>query len=178
MANFSPIVNVRGAIYADERGVVLRPTYHVFDLYANHTGDVALRTTVESPAYDVTVPWWRGNLQFRDVPYLDASASVNREEERLYLSVINVHKDTGLSAQIEMRSAEVGGGAKVWTLNGPRVDAYNDWGHTDDVKVSEVTTIRVAPTFEYTFPPHSVTMMEMILTRPVSPLRERRLRNA
>ena len=37
MANFSPAVNTVGAIFTHEDGIVLRPTYHVFDLFANHS---------------------------------------------------------------------------------------------------------------------------------------------
>jgi alpha-N-arabinofuranosidase len=39
MAAFSPAVNSRGMIYADENGIVLRPAYHVFDLYTHYLGD-------------------------------------------------------------------------------------------------------------------------------------------
>ncbi|MBR5423990.1 MAG: alpha-N-arabinofuranosidase [Clostridia bacterium] len=35
MACFSPVVNTRGAIFTHENGVVLRPQYFVFELYAN-----------------------------------------------------------------------------------------------------------------------------------------------
>lgn len=38
MANFAPILNTRGCIYSYKDGVVLRSTYHVFDLYVNHMG--------------------------------------------------------------------------------------------------------------------------------------------
>lgn len=38
MANFAPVVNTRGAIYTNPDGIVLRPTYHVFDLYAKKRG--------------------------------------------------------------------------------------------------------------------------------------------
>ena len=37
MANFSPVVNTVGAIYTYSEGIVLRPSYHVFDLFTNST---------------------------------------------------------------------------------------------------------------------------------------------
>ena len=38
MANFAPTVNVRGSIFTHKDGIVLRPTYHVFDMFANDLG--------------------------------------------------------------------------------------------------------------------------------------------
>ena len=38
MANFALIVNTRGCIYTYPDGIVLRSTYHVFDLYVNYLG--------------------------------------------------------------------------------------------------------------------------------------------
>ncbi|MFV0400768.1 MAG: alpha-L-arabinofuranosidase C-terminal domain-containing protein [Oscillospiraceae bacterium] len=38
MANFAPIVNTRGCIFTHEKGIVLRSTYHVFDLFVNVLG--------------------------------------------------------------------------------------------------------------------------------------------
>ena len=37
MANFSPVVNTVGAIFTHADGIVLRPSYHVFDLFTNYT---------------------------------------------------------------------------------------------------------------------------------------------
>ncbi len=35
MACFAPIVNTRGCIFTHPEGIVLRSTYHVFELYVN-----------------------------------------------------------------------------------------------------------------------------------------------
>ena len=53
MANFSPIVNTVGAIFTHEEGIVLRPTYHVFDLYTNHTYEDIVHSALISPSFEV-----------------------------------------------------------------------------------------------------------------------------
>ncbi|MBQ1391260.1 MAG: alpha-N-arabinofuranosidase, partial [Firmicutes bacterium] len=47
MACFSPVVNTRGAIFTYEKGLVLRPQYFVFELYANLLKDTVLATWQE-----------------------------------------------------------------------------------------------------------------------------------
>ena len=44
MANFSPAVNTVGAIFTHADGIVLRPTYHVFDLFTNYSYEEILHS--------------------------------------------------------------------------------------------------------------------------------------
>ncbi len=59
MANFAPILNTRGCIYSYDKGIVLRSTYHVFDLYVNYLGDtvVDIWSDNEMPTMDVNYKW-------------------------------------------------------------------------------------------------------------------------
>ena len=47
MACFTPIVNTRGCIFTHPEGIVLRSTYHVFELYVNYLGDEVLEAWAE-----------------------------------------------------------------------------------------------------------------------------------
>jgi alpha-L-arabinofuranosidase len=64
MANFAPVVNSRGAIFTHKDGIVLRPTYHVFDLYANRALTKSVETTVKSGLF---------RAEDTDVPAIDAA---------------------------------------------------------------------------------------------------------
>lgn len=55
MANFAPILNTRGCIYSYKDGIVLRSTYHVFDLYVNYMGDLVLDDWQEGEHPKLTV---------------------------------------------------------------------------------------------------------------------------
>lgn len=55
MANFAPILNTRGCIYSYKDGLVLRSTYHVFDLYVNRLGDIVLDGWEEGEKNTITV---------------------------------------------------------------------------------------------------------------------------
>ena len=56
MANFSPVVNTVGAIFTHEDGIVLRPTYHVFDLFANHTYEEIVHSALAAASHLTSRP--------------------------------------------------------------------------------------------------------------------------
>ena len=90
MANFAPVVNTRGCIYTCPEGIVLRSTYHVFDLYVNYLGDIVLDTwSKETPSMKVKAKDGRElsvdaldivATKWSDRPGL-AIAAVNKEPE-------------------------------------------------------------------------------------------------
>jgi len=52
MANIAQTVNVlQAVILTDDKGLILTPTYHVFDMYQPHMEALALPYYIESPEY-------------------------------------------------------------------------------------------------------------------------------
>ena len=118
MANFAPVVNTRGCIFTHDNGLVLRPAYFVFDLYANVLGD----TVVDSFVRDVP----EGVFTDRHgdphtVPLVDSVATVS--ESLVAVSLVNKHPRETIQAELEGLPAK---GAELQVLTGPTVDAYND----------------------------------------------------
>jgi alpha-N-arabinofuranosidase len=68
MANCAPTVNTRGLIWAHPEGVVLRSTYHVFDLFVNHSWETVLDANVSTPTFPVRQP----GIPDLSVDHLDA----------------------------------------------------------------------------------------------------------
>lgn len=151
MACFSPVVNTRGAVFTHRDGIVLRPTYYVFQLYANLLKD----TVLDMWSQDVPVLTGRVGRNEKTVDVVDvvltygdgsyAAAAVNKDpvqEQEVEFSVI----EDGIS---EMR---------IHTLNGPDKDSYNDIG-------SSPVGVTVSQWMPYTgkvrLAPHSVNVIEM-----------------
>ncbi len=155
MANYAPIVNTRGCIYTWQGGIVLRSTYHVFDLYVNRLGDVVLDAwaeavprmqvvgkdgkMVEVDALDVAV------TRFSDAPGL-AAAVVNKEPQR----------PQKLALELEGAAGEV----KLYTISGESTESYNDVGH-EEVRIEERTLGQYEPGMEIEFGPHSVNVVRI-----------------
>lgn len=170
MANTVNLVNANGLVVARPGGAVKSASYHVWDLYQNHTGQVALPTTVEGPARSAAVRQGDnreagGEFSTRPgvVPHLDASASQSADGRRLYVAVVNRHRDAALTARI-VRDGAGGSGlpavAQVRDLGADVADvlAANSLSEPERVAVRERGAVET-PDGCYTFPAHSVTVL-------------------
>ena len=155
MANFAPVLNTRGCIYSDDRGVVLRSTWHVFDLYVNHLGDTVVDLWAEGDMPKMTVPFkWGGE---RTVDCLDVIATTFSDHEGLAVAAVNKDPDASHAVSIPLSApAEV----TLLTLNGDSKDAYNDVGH-EGVRVTQTSLGLQQGTLEIALPPHSVSVISI-----------------
>ena len=147
MACFSPVVNTRGAIFTHKDGIVLRPQYFVFDLYANLLKDTVLDVWTDD------VPQLTG-----DGKKVDAVDAVVTCGDGKY-AVAAVNKDKNSANTLELTSLEGGlTRMRIHTVNGPSADSYNDIGKTEvGVTVSEWQPF----TGSVTLAPHSVNVIEI-----------------
>ncbi len=158
--------------------------YYAFQLYTQHFGDVLVRTNTESPSYDSPAV---GRVDaVRGVPYLEARASTSRDGQTLYLMVINKHFDQAMETQIRIDGFTPGPNATTHTLHGTALDANTGtelpnwvpglkWAKQaqvkplsrfysrklGEVKVSSDGVQGVGSDWTYTFPPCSVTAVEL-----------------
>lgn len=158
MANFSPVVNTVGAIFTHEDGIVLRPTYHVFDLFANHTYDEVLHSALRTPSFDVA-----SDVDVtKSVPHLDAVVTRDPASGNLGIALVNLHGEDAIKCRIRGLGAGGFGEATLRTLNGDAVDACNDVDHPDAVSISESQlSVGDAADFAVECPPHSVTVLSL-----------------
>ena len=151
MACFSPVVNTRGAIFTHKDGIVLRPQYFVFALYANLLKDNVLELWRED------VPTIRGSAG-DDPKTVDAvDISVTYDENGYAVAAVN--KDPTNCQEVSLRFLEdAPREMRTHTLNGPSPDAYNDIGRTQ-VGVTVSGWKPFAGTV--LLPPHSVSVIEL-----------------
>ena len=154
MANFAPLVNTRGCIYSWDGGIVLRSTYHVFDLYVNNLGDTVIDLWNE-PGPTMTVPHKSGGE--RIVECLDLLATRFSDHAGIAIAAVNKDPDNAHTITVPLdRPAAV----TVLTLNGESKDAYNDVGHTGVmVRQHELGVCRERKEIE--LPPHSVSVIRI-----------------
>lgn len=125
MANFAPIVNTRGCIFTYKDGIVLRSTYHVFDLYVNYLGDVVLDS-------------WCGDMEkmrvrnksgiCEDTDVLDIVATAFSNREGYAIAVVNKSARESKMLQIDL---EASGNVQIYYLSGESTESYNDVGREE-----------------------------------------------
>lgn len=123
MANFAPVVNTRGCIYTHKDGIVLRSTYHVFDLYVNYLGDIVLHSWIQDPQR-IQVRDKDGNLTCSEV--CDVVVTLDSKTNDMAVAVVNKSPNQSIDLALHLGAS---GEAVFHYISGSSVDAYNDIGH-------------------------------------------------
>ncbi len=159
MANLAQLVNVIAPIFTNKSGLFLQPIYFPIAEYAKQRGYTALDILVRGPQYQV-----RNGVS---LGYLDASASHDPKTGTLYLNVLNRSEKLDIPAEIENVEGRLAGQVQVWEMNHSDLKATHTFGADRAVRpatralAADVRGNRVT----YTFPKHSLTVLQMKLTR-------------
>ncbi|AEH51197.1 alpha-N-arabinofuranosidase [Pseudothermotoga thermarum] len=161
IANLAQLVNALGAIHTEKNGIILTPVYKAFELIVNHSGEKLVETIVETETYDIEGKMFYFKTPFKvyDAKLLDATATISEDGKKLYLAVVNYNKDSEIRCPIKIKGCGKKQ-AKVYVLNGPDIKARNTLEKPNVVDIVEKTTI-VDEEFEFTFEPHSCTVIEV-----------------
>ena len=156
MANFAPVVNTRGAIFTYAGGIVLRTTYHVFDMYVNRMGDTVLDGWMQG-AEPYAAPGLNGEVV---VDCVDCVATLDSASGRICVACVNKHETE--AREIEL-AVPVRGEVRVTSLAGESADDYNDVGR-DRVRPERndgAILGRAADALRLRLPAHSVNVIEI-----------------
>lgn len=155
MANFAPILNTRGCIYSHEKGIVLRSTYHVFDLYVNYLGDTVIDLwSEETPMMQVTNKKG-GKVQ---IGTLDLLATKWADSRNIAVAVVNKHPLSDQELALSFRSIQ--GEVTIYQLNGSSPDSYNDVDRTE-VEIIEKQLGSFYDGMKIHIAPHSVNIIQI-----------------
>jgi hypothetical protein len=154
-------------------GVTVRPKAMAIKLWTKHMAAGALvdAQVAGGGTFAPTKTWHElVNYTGGETPYLAAYASRDAARKRLTLMVINKKPDGPIAAGIAVRGFRPAAEVKVAVLTGPDYLAHNDDGKTFqsvtpappvNVKIVETVAGGAGERFDYTFPAHSVTVIEM-----------------
>jgi alpha-N-arabinofuranosidase len=159
MTNLSPLVNARGPIFTHETGVVLRPTYHVCELYSAQLAAEVLDSFARIPDFEAQVAGETITL-----PHGDFVVTADRDAGSLALSLVNLHPAEPLRCRVWVPGRMLVGEGRLSTLTGAHPDSFNDVTHPDDVAVSTTAIEVAADNCVLTLPPHSVSTLQLATT--------------
>lgn len=156
MANFAPILNTRGCIYNDKEGIVLRSTYHVFDLYVNYMGDTVVDLWAESlPEMNVTGK----DGSAHTVQTVDMLATTWSDRPGMAIAVVNKHREETFELCIPQTYS--GRETVIYRLEGKEPDSYNDVGKTEVfIEKEELGTCKEG--MKVRVSPHSVNVIQLV----------------
>jgi alpha-L-arabinofuranosidase len=148
MANYSPIVNTRGLIYANDKGVLKRTSFHVYKIYSKCSGGFSLENQVNSP-----------NLKDSNALILDVS-SIRMNDDLIYVYVINRDDENNTITKFEIPEFSVKkGNALILTANDLR--SFNDFKSQDTIISRDYEFDAYGETFELRIPRQSICLIEL-----------------
>jgi alpha-N-arabinofuranosidase len=167
------------------------PESMVFELIRNHFGTQVVSSTVSAPSY--TSPAIGTVASVAEVPYLDLVSTLSADGTTLYALAINKSLDSSVRTSLTLHQFAPAGAGLSWTLNGAGIDSNTGtmplqvpgayWapqaedpanpefskGSPGKVTVTQASFL-AADVFTYTFPAHSVTVLQLRSTNesPIS----------
>ena len=162
MANLAQLVNVIAPIFTSKTDMYKQTVYYPLQLFAEHVKGTSLDVGVQSGTYNTDkfkLGLGERSAKFKNVPYLDVSASYSKKNGQVVINVVNRNKDKAITTDILSQNNKFDGPFKVYQVDGPNVRAKNDFHHTP-VKTQQKSDIQAnGSKMTYTFPPHSFTML-------------------
>jgi alpha-L-arabinofuranosidase/chitodextrinase len=139
-----------------------RPQYYTLELLRNSLAPALHTASVTSPTFNAAQV---GNVAYTTaIPTLAALASTD-DAGRLTLLVLNRSLSSALSTSIHLAGYTPQPTATVRTVTGNSLAAQNEDTHST-VVLATTTIASAAPTFSYTFPARSLTLIEFRASSP------------
>ena len=168
MSAVSDLVNgwPGGVIQASRHDVFTTATYSVIEAYNSHRGDWRLESDVECDVqYDPGDP-----SLGTAVPALDVSVTTNEEGTELFLKVVNASAEDPIRARVELEGIEgqLGNKAAATTVTAATLETANTFSEPNLVSSRRSEFPISGPRFEYEFLKHSVTVIRIAVSLPLS----------
>jgi len=136
---------------------VVRPHYYSLQLIRSRLGPDLCGIEVHPPTFSTEKV---GNVARQEsIPVLSSLAGRDANGG-LTLLVLNRDQSSSISTNIQLKGFHPGEEANAWTLNANSLGDHNEDIPTT-VKLSEERVSSVTPSFTYSFPKHSLTLLEL-----------------
>jgi alpha-N-arabinofuranosidase len=154
MTNFAPVVNTRGCIYTYRDGIVLRSSFHVFDMYVNELGDTVLDT------YGENMPRLKVRGKAGEDLETDALDLLATAEAGGAVVLAAVNKDPVHAGEfcIDWQGGPVPSTYAIHTLSGKTTESYNDINRNEAVPEAPYSAAYKMEDALH-LPPHSVNII-------------------
>jgi alpha-L-arabinofuranosidase len=156
MANIAQLVNCLAALFiTHEDQFIVTPTYHVFEMYAAHQGNRALRMTVDAPEV-------RYDRLGKPATFWGLKGSASLADKTLIVTVVNPHASEARETEINLRGATIKS-AQARTLAASDIHAHNSFAAPRAVEPQDAPLTASGATLVHRFPPASVTRLRVEL---------------
>jgi alpha-L-arabinofuranosidase len=143
-----------GLVGSSNDGDFRNTLFYPFYLYSRNCLGTSLDVYTNCEKYS--------NEIFKNIPYLDVTASLNDSTKMVVVNVINKNETKAIITDITLQSGEYTGNAKAHEINGETINSTNT-NTKEDVKTVTKDIKFKGNTIRYSFPAHSLTQLEIAI---------------
>ena len=154
LATLAQMVNVIAPIIATPEGMFLQTIYFPLQLAVEKTGPIALDAHVTCDTYPAPYS------DVEAVPYLDVLASLDPAGKKLYLSLVNLHKDETQEVSIRLERADLAASGLAHVVTGEAPEVQNNL-QAQPVGIVTETLCDVSACFTYHLPARAHVVLEL-----------------
>lgn len=139
-----------------QKGTFKSPLFYTFKLFSNNCVGRSVDTYVQCDTFNTE--------KYTGIPFLDVSTTYSKENNVVYINVVNRHKDKAITADIINTATAFSGKAEASLLTATDLQeafSFDKQSQYTPVK-KEIDTKNNQLT--YTFPPHSFTQIKVVLS--------------
>jgi alpha-N-arabinofuranosidase len=145
MANLTFLTSLVGS---SPDGDYKNTLFYPFFLYSHNCQGTSLDVYTKCEKYS--------NELFKEIPYLDVTASLNETTKMVVVNIINKNETKAIATDIVLQSGEFTGSAKVHEINGETINSTNTRTKEEVAIVTKDIKFK-GNTIRYNFPAHSLT---------------------
>jgi alpha-N-arabinofuranosidase len=164
IANIAQMVNVIAPIFTHKEGLFLQTIYHPLRLFSEYMQEIALDIFVDCETFSFPTdaelsPWPHRITDLQPFDLLDVTATCSASSTELTLAVVNRDAERAQTTTVQLGDSAAVSGLVAYEINGSHVDVTNSFEHPDEVDVKEHRLDLSGHSFDYTFAPHSFTLL-------------------
>lgn len=160
LGSFAQSINVVGMLMVSDEHVIRETVYWPLLMQRHLSGEHAVDSWTECDGYSTE---FKGR-EIQGIPYLDVSSTVTADGQKLFISVVNRHRQEELTTTIRVRDAQLPAEGTLHQLFHDDPNTRNDVDRPDAVAPSKAQIALQSGHAEIAFPPHSYSILEIDLT--------------
>ncbi len=168
VANIAQLVNVIAPIFTNKEGLFLQTIYYPFRLFSEHVQEIVLDAFVDCETHSLpsdkeASPWSHRVADLGPFKLLDVTVTCNASGNELALAVVNRDRERAHATTIQLTDSATMTDIVAYEVNGAHPDVVNSFERPHEVAVKEQRLGVRGQRFDYSFPPHSFTVLRLHL---------------
>lgn len=159
LATLAQSINVVGMLVATPTQVIRETVYWPLAMQRHHSGGMAVSCHVDCAGYDAEFE----GREVEGIPYLDVSTTLDEKSRKLYVSVVNRHRDEEVVARLRMHDATPASTARIHRLWHENPLARNTSDAPEAIVPTNADIDIPGAEFEVSLPPHSYSVLDLRL---------------